>query len=194
MIFGNYYYKTQSVILIPPQALVSKSGELTIMTELELGFQHALQNQKLIHGVLKRVHIFVTRCDYDDYFQEAMILYAQTYVKYCQTEDDLSKFNPYVFQKLTWRLTDMLRQEKRYNDFHSLEEFDFQRVPEVLILADLDFVNLSELTEIEKVILQEHFINEQSLVILAKRYNHTSRGLRYCRNRLLKKLRHMSVR
>jgi len=96
--------------------------------------------------------------------------------------------------KLTWRLTDMLRQEKRYNDFHSLEEFDFQRVPEVLILAGLDFVNLNELSEIEKAILQEHFIDGQSLVILAKRYNHTSRGLRYCRNRLLKKLRYMSVR
>lgn len=164
------------------------------MTDLELGFQHALQNQKLIHGVLKRIHIFVTRSDYDDYFQEATILYAQTYVKYCQTEDDLSKFNRYVFQKLKWRLTDMLRQEKRYHDIHSLEEFDFQRVPEELILADLDFVNIAELSEMEKIILQEHFIEEQSLVILAERYNHTSRGLRYCRNRLLQKLRHMSVR
>ncbi|CAJ1191599.1 sigma-70 family RNA polymerase sigma factor [Companilactobacillus nantensis] len=164
------------------------------MTDLELGFQHALQNQKLIHGVLKRIHIFVTRSDYDDYFQEATILYAQAYVKYCQNEDDLSKFNRYVFQKLKWRLTDMLRQEKRYHDIHSLEEFDFQRVPEELILADLEFVNIAELSEMEKIILQEHFIEEQSLVILAERYNHTSRGLRYCRNRLLQKLRHMSVR
>lgn len=164
------------------------------MTDLELGFQHALQNQKLIHGVLKRVHIFVTRVDYEDYFQEAMILYAQTYVKYRQNEDNLSKFNRYVFQKLTWRLTDMLRQEKRYHDIHSLEEFDFQRVPETLIIADLSFVNIDELSKIEKVILQEHFIEGQSLVILSERYNHTSRGLRYCRNRLLQKLRHMSVR
>jgi len=177
-----------------PQALVSNRGELTIMTDLELGFQHALQNQRLIHGVLKRVHIFVTRSDYDDYFQEAVILYARTYEKYVQKQSDLDVFNRYVFQKLTWRMTDMLRQEKRYNDLHSLEEFDFQRVPEEIVLADLDFVNLSELTEIEKIILQEHFINEQPLVILAKRYNHTSRGLRYCRNRLLEKLRYMSVR
>ncbi|WP_057879910.1 sigma-70 family RNA polymerase sigma factor [Companilactobacillus kimchiensis] len=164
------------------------------MANLESGFQHALDNQKLIHGVLKRVHIFTTRCDYDDYFQEAMILYAQTYVKYCQHEDDLSKFKAYVFQKLTWRLTDMLRQEKKYYDVHSLEEFDFQRVPEEDIRADLEFVNFAELTEMDQIILQEHFIEEQPLVILAKRYNHSSRNLRYCRNRLLQKLQHMSVR
>lgn len=160
---------------------------------LDAGFQHALENQRLIHGVLKRVHIFTTRSDYEDYFQDALILYAQTYVEYCKKGRDLTKFNKYVFQKLTWRLTDSLRQEKRYHDLHSLEEFDFQRVPEEQILADLGFVNLTELTEIEKVILQEHFIEEQPLVILAKRYNHTSRGLRYCRNRLLIKLRKMSV-
>ena len=88
----------------------------------------------------------------------------------------------------------MLRQEKKYHDFHSLEEFDFQRVPEELIMADLDFLELSELSEMDRAILQEHFIEEQPLVILAKRYNHTTRSLRYCRNRLLVKLRHMSVR
>jgi len=161
---------------------------------LELGFEQALANQKLIHGVLKRVHIFTTRSDYDDYFQEGMILYAQTYAKYCQNDGDLTKFNGYIFQKLKWRMTDMLRQEKKYHDFHLLEEFDFQRVPEELNLVNLDFLNLSELTEMDRVILQEHFIEEQPLVILAERYNHTTRNLRYCRNRLLEKLRHMSVR
>lgn len=164
------------------------------MNNLELGFEDALKNQRLIHGVLKRVHIYTTRSDYDDYFQEAIILYAQTYDQYCRTHDDLSKFKTYIFQKLTWRMTDMLRQEKRYFDLHSLEEFDFQRVPEEQILANLDFVNIFELTEMEQIILREHFIYETPLVILAKRYNHTSRALRYCRNRLLQKLRHMSVR
>lgn len=98
------------------------------MNNLEPGFQNALKNQRLIHGVLKRVHIYTTRVDYDDYFQEAMILYAETYDKYCQSKKDLTKFNSYVYQKLTWRLTDMLRREKKYYDFHSLEEFDFQRI------------------------------------------------------------------
>jgi len=160
---------------------------------LELGFQHALANPKLIHGVLKRVHIYPTRFDYDDYFQEATILYAQTYETYCQNHDDLSKINPFIFQKLTWRLTDMLRQEKKRNEFHSLEEFDFQRVPETAILENFEFVNWAELTEMERILLQEHFISGFPLVILAKRYNHTSRALRYCRNRLLIKLRKFIV-
>lgn len=164
------------------------------MNNLELGFSDALANQRLIHGVLKRVHIYTTRADYEDYFQEAMILYAHEYEKYCQKAADLTNFKRYVFQKLTWRLTDMLRQEKRYHDVHSLEEFDFQRVPQAQDLTVSDFVNLDELTEFEKVMLQEHFIENQPLVILAKRYNHTSRALRYRRDKLLQKLRHMSVR
>lgn len=163
------------------------------MNNLEAGFLDALDNQRLIHGVLKKVHIYVTRSDYDDYFQEGMIIYAQTYQNYCQTHDDLSNFRRYVFQKLTWKMLDMLRQEKKYHDFHSLEEFDFQRVAAENIYADLEFVNIAELTKMDKIILQEHFIEEQPLVILAKRYNHSTRNLRYCRNRLLQKLRRMSV-
>ncbi|MFH5810754.1 sigma-70 family RNA polymerase sigma factor [Companilactobacillus sp. FL22-1] len=164
------------------------------MTDLELGFQLAVENQQLIHGVLKRLHIFQTRFDYDDYFQEAVILFAKTYVQYSQQGRDLNKFKPYVFQKLTWRLTDMLRQAKQYTDFHSLEEFDFQRVPQEQKVIDLDFVNFEKLSVIEKSILQEHFIEGLPLSQLAKRYNCTSRSLRYCRNRLLEKLKHMSVR
>jgi len=159
---------------------------------LELGFQHALENQRLIHGVLKRVHIYPTRFDYEDYFQEATIMYAQTFAKYCQSGADLTKFNSYVYQKLTWRLTDMLRQEKRYTEFHSLEEFDFQRVLADESVKFLEFVNWSELTELEREILQEHFIDGLSLAIIAKRYNHTSRSLRYHRDGLLKKLRRMN--
>lgn len=164
------------------------------MNNLELGFQDALNNQRLIHGVLKRVHIFPTRIDYDDYFQEAMILYAQTYEQYCQKQKDMTKFKAFVFQKLTWRLTDMLRQEKHYFDFHSLEEFDFQRIPGKNPVAELDFVDFSELTEVEKDILQKHFIEGVPLVILAKHYRQTTRALRYRRDKLLTKLRHMSER
>ncbi|ATO45649.1 hypothetical protein C5L30_001241 [Companilactobacillus farciminis] len=162
------------------------------MNELELGFEDALQNQRLIHGALKRAHIYTTRVDYEDYFQEAMINYAQTYRQYVQNNGDMTKFHKYVFQKLTWRLIDMLRQEKRYFDFHSLEEFDFQRVPEESVAEKLDFVNFSKLTKLDCAILQEHFIEGHPLVILAKRYNHTARALRYRRDSLLKKLRHMS--
>ncbi|KRK93657.1 sigma-70 family RNA polymerase sigma factor [Companilactobacillus futsaii] len=162
------------------------------MNEMELGFKDALQNQRLIHGALKRAHIYTTRVDYEDYFQEAMINYAQTYQQYVQDNGDMTKFHKFVFQKLTWRLIDMLRQEKRYFDFHSLEEFDFQRVPEDLSENKLDFVNFSELTNLDRTLLQEHFIEDIPLVILAKRYNHTTRALRYRRDSLLKKLRHMS--
>ncbi|MQS76921.1 sigma-70 family RNA polymerase sigma factor [Companilactobacillus halodurans] len=158
---------------------------------LELGFEEALKNQRLIHGVLKRVHIYPTRVDYEDYFQEGLILYAQTYVDYCQKNNDLTKFNVYVYQKLTWRMLDWLRQEKRYTEFHSLEEYDFQQVPEKALTSVLEFVNYRDLSVLERIILQEYFINGLPLVILSKQYKKTTRALRYCRDRLLKKLRVM---
>lgn len=162
--------------------------------DLNAGFTDAMNNQRLIHGVLKRVHIFTTRSDYDDYFQEAIILYAQSYTEYCQTHANLDKFNSYIFQKLKWRLTDMLRQEKKYYDFHSLEVFDFQRVPEELFRESLEFIDLQKLSAIEQSLLQEHFIDGDALVILAKRHNYTTRNLRYHRSKLLTKLRNMNIR
>ncbi|AUI72516.1 sigma-70 family RNA polymerase sigma factor [Companilactobacillus alimentarius] len=159
--------------------------------ELQSGFENAMLNQQLIHGVLKRVHIYPTRFDYDDYFQEATIIYAQTYVDYCRRDGDLGRIKPYIFQKLVWRLTDMLRQEKKYHDFHSLEEFDFQRVPENESSAMLDFIDWQKLTLLEREMLQEHFIQNRPLSILAKCKNTSTRNLRYRRDRLLKKLREM---
>src|SRR5699024_12663965 len=110
-----------------------------------------------------------------------------------QNNGDMTKFHKYVFQKLTWRLIDMLRQEKRYFDFHSLEEFDFQRVPEESVAEKLDFVNFSELTKLDFAILQDHFIEGHPFVILSKRYIHTSTSLSLHRDRLLNNSRHMSA-
>ena len=161
--------------------------------EITQGFEDALKNQKLIHGVLKRVHIYPTRFDYEDYFQEALIIYAQTYLKYCQKNQDLEKFKPYVFQKLVWRMTDMLRQEKSYYDFNKLDEFDFKSVPQGVILESLEFINLTELNRLEREILQEHFINGTSLLKIARQEKCTSRNLRYHRDKLLQKLRRMKA-
>ncbi|MFC6322617.1 sigma-70 RNA polymerase sigma factor region 4 domain-containing protein [Companilactobacillus baiquanensis] len=153
----------------------------------EQGFISAIENERLIYGALKRVHIYPTRIDYEDYFQEAVIIYALGYEK-AQEQN-----NPqvYLYQSLVWKLTDLLRKEKVYKEFHSLEEFDFQRVESKEILNLIKDVDLNNFTKIEIILLQEHFINQESLVILAKRYNCSTRNLRYWRSKLRDKLRMM---
>ncbi|WP_125713637.1 sigma-70 RNA polymerase sigma factor region 4 domain-containing protein [Companilactobacillus kedongensis] len=153
----------------------------------EQGFISAIENERLIHGVLKRVHIYPTRVDYEDYFQEAVILYALGFEQ-AQTQN-----NPkvYLYQKLVWKLTDLLRKEKQYKDVHSLEEFDFGRVEAEEILNLIQDVDLKKLAKMEIVLLQEHFINQESLVILAKRYNCSTRNLRHWRSKLRSKLQMM---
>ena len=155
---------------------------------VEEGFAHAVDNQRLIHGVLKQVHVYPTRFDYEDYFQEAIIIYALTYEQYMNEHNDASKFKAYIFQKLRWRITDLLRQEMRYSEVHSLDEFDFSTISQKTNKL-LENLNLGTLTAIENQIFQEHFIHNESLVILARRYGCSTRNLRYHRNRLLVKLR-----
>lgn len=158
------------------------------MNLLEEGFAHALENQRLIHGVLKQVHVYPSRIEYEDYFQEAIIIYALTYEKFMSEHNDKAKFKSYIFQKLRWRMTDLLRQEMKYSEIHSLEEFDFTAIGQETNNL-LESLNLKNLTVLETQIFQEHFIHNKSLVILARRYGCSTRNLRYHRNRLLVKLR-----
>ncbi|WP_164509449.1 sigma-70 family RNA polymerase sigma factor [Companilactobacillus jidongensis] len=158
------------------------------MSSIEEGFAHAVKNQRLIHGVLKQIHVYPTRFDYEDYFQEAVIIYAQTYAKFMTEHNDADKFKVYIFQRLRWRMTDLLRQEMKYSEVHSLDEFDFSTICQETNDL-LENLNLGTLTAFENQIFQEHFINNKSLLILARRYECSTRNLRYHRNRLLVKLR-----
>ncbi|WP_125567062.1 sigma-70 family RNA polymerase sigma factor [Companilactobacillus insicii] len=158
------------------------------MNLVEEGFNHAIQNQRLIHGVLKELHVYSSRAEYEDYFQEAIIIYALTFEQFMSEHNDEDKFNSYIYQKLRWRMTDLLRQEMKYSEIHSLEEFDFSTISQETNNL-LDSLNLKDLTALEIQILQEHFIYNKSLVILARRYECSTRNLRYHRNRLLVKLR-----
>ncbi|WP_125762856.1 sigma-70 RNA polymerase sigma factor region 4 domain-containing protein [Companilactobacillus hulinensis] len=158
------------------------------MATLEEGFNKAIVNKRLIHGVLKRVNIYQTRFDYDDYFQEAVIIFAHSFVDFMNEYNDETGFDVHIYQKLKWRMTDLLRQDLRFSEIHSFDEFDFSII-EQEANNQLECLDLQGLSEIESLIFQEHFINNNSLSILARRYECSTRNLRYHRNRLLAKLR-----
>ncbi|WP_129045456.1 sigma-70 family RNA polymerase sigma factor [Companilactobacillus metriopterae] len=152
---------------------------------LEEGFELAIQDEKLIHGVLKKLGIWQNNPSYQDYLQEGFIIYARAYVDYCKRNDNLEKFNVYVYQKLRWRILDLMRQNQRFEDNHELG-LEIEQSTEIDNL-ELDFTSL-DLTKIETIILTECFYNGKSLTELAKILKCSDRNLRYHRDKLRQKI------
>lgn len=86
------------------------------MTEKTLtdGFNFLLKDKRttMIHGVLKSLYLRPSDNDYEDYFQEACLLFAQAYRDFPQTvanhENDLMHF---AYQRIRWRLLDRRKRQ-----------------------------------------------------------------------------------
>lgn len=83
----------------------------------EKGFAYLLQgeHEKVIYGVLKYLHVSRQDSDYEDLVIEGQIAFAQAYCMYCQTHDSVTEeaVMPYIYQKIKWRLLDLLRKQTR---------------------------------------------------------------------------------
>ena len=83
----------------------------------EKGFAYLLQedHEKVIYGVLKRLNVSRQNPDYKDLVVEGQIAFAQAYCAYCQTHDSVTEeaVMPYLYQKVKWRLLDLLRKQMR---------------------------------------------------------------------------------
>lgn len=72
---------------------------------------------RLIHEVLKGLHIPPCHPDYDDLFQEGCLIFAQVYATYPGDRTDEAALMKYAYQKIRWRLIDYLRHN------HFLDEY-----------------------------------------------------------------------
>lgn len=83
----------------------------------EKGFAYLLQaeHEKVIYGVLKHLHVSRQDPDYEDLVVEGQIAFAQAYCAYCQAHDSVTEeaVMPYIYQKIKWRLLDLLRKQMR---------------------------------------------------------------------------------
>ena len=80
----------------------------------ETGFAYLMQaeHEKAIYGVLKRLNVSRQSPDYENLVVEGQIAFAQAY---CQTHDSVTEeaVMPYLYQKVKWRLLDLLRKQTR---------------------------------------------------------------------------------
>lgn len=157
------------------------------MKKVEDGFMLALENKCVIFGALKKTRIYNSRFDYDDYVQEAFIVYAKCYQTYSD-EWNLVSFNKYAYQKIVWSIIDRLRKEQSYTDSHILDDFeslDFHKREMIDIVRMLDGIKL---TKYEKRILFDHWINEMPIRVLATDLKVSCRYLREVRKKLKRKI------
>jgi hypothetical protein len=158
------------------------------------GLTAALAQQGLLHGAIKRAGVWRQHQDYDDFLQEALLVYAQTYQQYPGDPEHDPDFLPYVFQRVCWRTTDLLRYQQRRQMAGLPPELpgklpDFSEHSVVLLL-------LNQMTQqsspVDQLIIRNHFILGQPLSTLATKYQLSPRTLRarrgFLRQRLAKQL------
>lgn len=83
---------------------------------IQAGFNFLFQdnNEKIIHGAAKRLHISRMQTDYDDFIQEGYLAFVQAYARYpASVEDHPQKFRVFAYQAVYWRLLNLLRQTSR---------------------------------------------------------------------------------
>ncbi|MDO1604754.1 sigma-70 family RNA polymerase sigma factor [Lactobacillus sp. YT155] len=151
------------------------------------GFELAMQNRRVIYGALKKVNIYRNRFDYEDYVQEAMIIYAKCFCKYPPKLQEID-FNKYAYQKIVWSMLDLLRKECRYKEIHVLdnyEELEFGYEDCFDLIGMFEKIKLSHL---ERKVLVEHLLNRTPLTDLAIKLGVTARYLRKIRNNIKLKI------
>lgn len=83
----------------------------------EKGFAYLLQedHEKVIYGVLKHLHVSRQDPDYEDLVVEGQLVFAQAFCMYCESHVIVkeAEIMPYLYQKIKWRLLDILRKKTR---------------------------------------------------------------------------------
>lgn len=80
-----------------------------------LNFLYCDKRIRLIHGVLKGLHISIHSDNYDDLFQEGCLTFAQVYADYPGTltsPADERQLMAYAYRRVRWRLLDLLRHQQ----------------------------------------------------------------------------------
>lgn len=77
-------------------------------------------HEAILYGALKRLHLTPTHADYEDYLQEARLLFPTVYAEFPDDpEAKPHQFLAYAQQKITWKLADQLRRDRRQDDYQA---------------------------------------------------------------------------
>lgn len=131
----------------------------------------------LILGALKKCHVTPFHPLFEDYLQIARWTLIETHRRFIKEGKELSSFNNYVYQRIYWKITDEIRKELNLKEKLQTDSTDelFAEIPDtkqedLLEVADILKQLTEQLTEQEKIFLEEAYFNELSITDIARKY------------------------
>ncbi|WP_294835052.1 sigma-70 family RNA polymerase sigma factor [uncultured Lactobacillus sp.] len=150
-------------------------------------FLTAWNNQKLVKGALKAAHVRVDYTNYEDLFQEGILIYAEMLTKFADKKR--SEVDRLSFRKIIWHTIDLLRKRQRQSEeeiaFDSLTEELTTNWNNQLVLKG----ELVRMNEIEKLLYINHLIGGQTISSLAQEAHVSRVQLQRSKHNLLIHLR-----
>ena len=151
-------------------------------------FLTAWNNQKLVRGALKAAHVRVDYTNYEDLFQEGILIYAEMLTKLADKKR--SEVDRLSFRKIIWHTIDLLRKRQRQSE----EEIAFDSLTEATLMTNWNNQlvlkgELVRMNEIEKLVFINHLIGGQTISALAQEAHVSRVQLQRSKHNLLIHLR-----
>ena len=159
-----------------------------------------LAHEPILHHSLKRCYIRPFDPNYEDFLQEARIIFLTTirdYDRPYETQEDWGRFVGYVSQRLYWRILTLLRPEITFKERHLLldsKKFRFLTrnfsKNDMKAVDEADFLDWlrTHLTPSEQRILNEVILDGERLGKFAEKHGIAAKTLYRHRQILHKKL------
>ncbi|MDF7638185.1 sigma-70 family RNA polymerase sigma factor [Lactobacillus sp. ESL0791] len=151
-------------------------------------FLIAWENKRLVAGALKSAHIWPNYANYEDLLQEGICLYAHMLESHPElSQKDIDRLS---FRKIIWYTTDHLRRLQRFNE-HNCQLVNAINVGIIFNWDELIVLQqeMDQMTQVERVIFQEHLIAGKTLKSLTTECDLTRVQLQRVKRKLLCRLR-----
>ncbi|ANU27658.1 sigma-70 family RNA polymerase sigma factor [Planococcus versutus] len=147
----------------------------------------AIQYAPMISALIRKLHIYR---DFDAFRQTGNIALWQAWQRF---EDEKGNFTPFAYQSIRGAMLDELKRETKRNEQLIPKEYDVQeKFAEELNDSLPEWLHMCRLTVQEKQLLEALYVQGCTLTELAKHENISLAGMKKRRERLLKKLRHIT--
>ena len=151
--------------------------------------------RRFIHGRIYELHLN----DHEDCYQEGLVILYNAALSF--SEDYNKSFMKYFEQLLNNKLLDIKRSQERENEAMyskrlNLDNFRAIREDNTLLKRDItiSLSFLSKLTEIEKKIFDDYFLNNMPIMEISKKYNLSRKSIYYTIYRIKRKIKKYMVK
>lgn len=159
------------------------------------------QHAGIVHGALKKLGVYRSHPDYDDFVQQGLLKLVEAYETFpedLEQEAFLYQFTGYAYKKVRWHMLDLLRKQQRkwnyempWPDEVAMEQPDTQLSFEQSY-QDMDLLKemLPLLTKNEQAYLLDAVVKQLSVTEIAAKQGVSRKTVYQWKKRVAEKLNH----